>query len=734
MSDKISQYLENTIHLILLTVAFFVPIVFINLTTDFYEFPKLAFLTVATLIMLGLWIFSWIAKNKIVIFRTPLDIPLLVLLFTVIASTLLSPSRFPSIFGSFPRIHGSAISWVVYILLYFITASNLNTASRIKNIIYVLLGSSALVALIGLMAYFKIYLPFEIAKNVNFTPTGSTFSTLALLLTLLPISLFAILRPGKFISPPIAAAIATIFSIQISLTGTIPALVTLFIIFALSLLISNPKHAKNISLFALPLSASVLLLILSYLPFPGNVFQAKRALFPQEIQLPLAISWKISASAFRDAPFIGTGPGTYLFNFTAYKPAEFNRLNLWSLSFDTAHNEFLLILATLGLVGFSALVSILLLTTDKARRQLVSAHDWLPGLALASLSGLVLLFLHPSTLVSQVSLFIVFASLFMSSERSSGDTAEISLGLKAGSKDKYFDLFPIILFIVYIIGAVPAFYYTYRTVLADIYHRKALVVARTSGNQTYTNLQKAESLNPYIDLYRIDMAQTNFILANEIASQKGPSAASPSGSLTNDDRQTLQTLLTQAVTEARVAVALSPLSARNYEILASIYRNIAGVSQNALVFSLDAYGKAIQRDPLNPMLRLNAGGVYYSVKNYDLAVRFFTDAVNLKNDYANAYYNLAIALRDKGDLQNAKTVAEQTMALMKQEIKDPNDINYKRAAELLADLTAKVPDKTTTQPGLTEPAAVTPAPVNQLPIQTDLGTPPEISTPSAITR
>jgi tetratricopeptide (TPR) repeat protein len=156
--------------------------------------------------------------------------------------------------------------------------------------------------------------------------------------------------------------------------------------------------------------------------------------------------------------------------------------------------------------------------------------------------------------------------------------------------------------------------------------------------------------------------------------------------LTDQDRQTIQTLISQAVNEGRAAVALSPRSPRNWEVLASIYRNISGVADNALAFSLDAYGRAIQRDPLNPALRLNVGGIYYTAKNYDLAIRFFTDAINLKPDYVNAYYNLAIALRDKGDLQNAQQVAEQAIVLL-QDNKESND--YKTVTALLEEIKKK---------------------------------------------
>ncbi|MGH9857204.1 MAG: hypothetical protein ACRD4B_05095, partial [Acidobacteriota bacterium] len=270
----------------------------------------------------------------------------------------------------------------------------------------------------------------------------------------------------------------------------------------------------------------------------------------------------------------------------------------------------------------------------------------------------------------------------------------LSMGIKASTSDnKQFDLFPILIFVVFLAGVIPFMYKTFNVVAADFYHRQALAQASTNGTATYENLQRAETLNPYIDLYRVDMAQTNFALANAIASraiQQAGDEASPAAALTDQDRQTIQTLLSQSINEGRAAVALNPRSSRNWEVLASIYRNITGVANNALTFSLDSYGRAIQRDPLNPALRVNVGGIYYSLKNYDLAIRFFSDAANLKPDYANAYYNLSIALRDKGDLQNAYLVAQQAVKILSSN-KDSQD--YKIATQLLDELKGKVAEE-----------------------------------------
>lgn len=737
----LSGYVDNAISILLLIVAGVTPLLFLNQTTEFFEMPKLVFLIVSTVVLIGLWIVSWILKGKVQITRTPLDLPLLLLLIVVILSTWFSASKYSAIYGNFPRVHGSAVAWITYIMLYFVTVSNLKSVAKLKMFLYAIFGSGALVAVVSLLSFVGLYLPIDFARAANFTPTGSSFSTVAFLLLLLPLPMLSIVNPNKYIPAPFGLILAILFSVTIALIGSVPAYVVMGLIFAATFFIAKPhqtrKYQKMLPMFMTPIIVVALTLALAYIP--GNPISTLEARFPKEIQLPLATSWKVSVSAFRDAPYIGTGPSTYLFNFASYKPLEFNVLDFWNFSFDSAHNEYLQILGTLGILGLLAIVILSLSVLYNASKNMTlgtqegmadSIHVLIPSLAVSGIVGVLLLAIHASTLVSIVATLMMFAALMASQKHIRERVMNLSLGLKASTlDDKQFDLFPVIIFVIYLAGAGFVLFRTYTATLADYYHRQALSQANRSGTATYTNLQKAEALNPFIDLYRVDMAQTNFALANAIATQKGPTAANPQGTLTDQDRRTIQTLLSQAINEGRVAVTLSPQSARNWEVLAAIYRNITGVAQNALTFSLDAYGRAIQRDPLNPALRISVGGIYYSVKNYDLAIRFFTDSANLKPNNANAYFNLAVALRDKGDLANAKLVAEQAVNLLS---KNRNTQDYTIATTLLKEINDKIAagGTTTTGTGLQG----TNGQQSNLPaVDVDeLGNPPTVSTPAAV--
>ncbi len=691
MTGNIHKYLDSVISYFLIVVAALTPLVFLNLTTDFYDMPKLIMLVVAVVILYGLWITSWVVRGKITVTRTPLDVPLVVLLIAILTSAFLSTSRYASIFGIFPDVHGSAISWTAYILFYFVAVSNLKKEGQVKTLLHALFGSAVVVSLISFFSYFRLFLPFELAKGVNFTPAGTSFSAIALLLMLLPVSFMSMIVDNKFLPKPPAMVLSVLFSVVIIMIGSVPYYVILLAIFVICAFIVRDKLSGKTLLFLLiPFAAAVLVLVLITFPFFGNILYESRFNFPKEVQLPLGISWEISATAFRDAPLVGTGPATFLYNFTSYKPVEFNQLDLWNFTFSNAGNEILEVLGTWGLFGAFALIAAciaIILSSGKhifSKRLDSTQGDMqvvLPGLAIGATVSVVLLFVHATTLVSVVVTLLLVAA-FMASQKSIREKlTEFSVGIKiAASGNKQIDILPVMVLVLFLVAAVYTLNITYNVVLADYYHRLALSQANRDGTKTYEYLQKAESLNPYIDLYRIDMAQTNFALANALASQKGPTQDNPQGTLTDADKQTIQTLVAQAINEGRASVVLAPRSSRNWEVLALIYRNITGVAENSLTFALDSYGRAIQADPNNPALRVSVGSVYYTAQNYDLAIRFFSDSINLKPDYVNGYYNLAVALKDKGDLQNAQLVAEQAVALLR---KDFSNEENNKASELL---------------------------------------------------
>ncbi len=744
-------------------------LLFTNFTTDFYDAPKFLILLAFSLILLILTALKFTFSNKVVILRTPLDLPLILLAAVAVISTVLSSAPYVSLLGQGGLIHNSLAAVVTYILFYFVVVNNLKNLKDVRQVTSLLILGGIILSVISLLVYAGLkILPPPWTHGVNFTPTGSNFSETAILALLVPILALEALTKPKLISKFIYAALLALFGVVIALTGTVATMAAALVGLALVLFLYRRQLAKfpNLENPGVAILASSLIIIaavtaISLIPPFGkgqNPLYNLYKNFPREVQIPFTTSWKVSVSSFRDAPFWGSGPATYLFDFTSYKPVEFNATKFWNLRFDSAFNEYLLVLGTLGGVGLIALIFATGFFISQAYKVIKAQshigsepgsasnlHLQSVGLAISGIVFFVILALHSSTLSVFVIGLLILACFMavrahlpgLSQARFDGNgfkqvlmrvASTINLDQTA-SETIRMEALPSVILTIAVALAGFAFFFAGKFALADFHHRNALnAVAQNQGLAAYNELVAAEKLNPLSDLYRTDLAQTNFALANAIAVAKGPTQASPSGSFTDQDRQNIQVLLQQAISEGRTATTLNPRSSLNWEILGSLYRQISGVAQNALLFALDSYGRAIQTDPLNPLLRLSVGGTYYAIQNYDMAIRFFTDSVNLKPDFANGFYNLSVAYRDKGDLSSALAAAQEALKLV-----DKNSQDYKAAQDYVKELESKVPTATKSA-DLTTPTAQDKGPLQQkdLPKVVDLPKPEHIATPSAV--
>lgn len=768
MRHRLAAQLNNISFVLLAVIVFLTPLLVLPTFTEFYDTPKTIFLVIALAILIILKAISWITEGKVSFTRTPLDLPLLVFLVVIIASTWFSSLRHISLFGDFPNLHDSAINWIIYVLFYFLLTTTVKKTFQVRGLAAALILSGVVAALVSLSSYFNLFLPFGFAKSANFTPTGSAFSTDALLLLLIPVLLFAVMFAKRMGMAVAGIAVATLFVATISLTGyasiadngTHPILgsllviitfitfvVTAYVCWIMSREVPARIRSSRAVLFGIPVLVGLVLIVVSNITIGSkdHPLHMLRTNYPQEVQLSAGDSWKVSASSFRDAPYLGTGPSTYPFDFTLYKPADYNLSKFWSLNLNAGYNEFFQTLATLGGLGILALLFLVVVVLRfgwrGVRTQL--SNPLTHALAISAIVSVALILIHVSTLVSLLVTFTILGLLMMSQKSTNSQVSDsvIGIGIKISSLNdnnlSNKDLLPFIMLCFFVIVVGFVFWNGTDYVLADIHHRIALNVAPTNAGKAYSELVTSEQLNPMVDAYHSDLATTNFAIANAVVANKSQNQSSPSATLTDQDKQNIQTFLTQSINEGKAAVLLSPENAANWELLASIYGQISGVAQNALVFSLDAYNHAIQLDPLNPVLRLKVGGIYYSVKNYDMAIRFFTDAANLKPDYANAYFNLSIALRDKGDLTDATQVAQKTVSLL-----DPKSNDYKVANTYLSDLKSKLSNAQASASASTNAASqlAPAAPAqgalsqNQLPKVLALPSPSSIATPSAINK
>ena len=114
-------------------------------------------------------------------------------------------------------------------------------------------------------------------------------------------------------------------------------------------------------------------------------------------------------------------------------------------------------------------------------------------------------------------------------------------------------------------------------------------------------------------------------------------------------------------------------------------------------------------DPINPLLRIKLGGIYYADGKFEDAVKIFELAVLAKPDFANSHFNLAMAYKGNKQIEKAKEQLNITLTLVEKDSKD-----YELVKKELDTIDEKV-ENTETNPvqteNLTPPA--TPSPTQE---------------------
>src|SRR5207302_665759 len=134
----------------------------------------------------------------------------------------------------------------------------------------------------------------------------STFSTVALLLLVLPVTMINFIQSKNGPIAMTSAVLTGLFIVTIILTGgnTVngigvlfsPLYIALYLtIFLVAYFFRKTNLTKTLTLLVIPVILSVLLLILGYAPFSENsALYQKRVNFPREIQLDFGTSWKVA--------------------------------------------------------------------------------------------------------------------------------------------------------------------------------------------------------------------------------------------------------------------------------------------------------------------------------------------------------------------------------------------------------------------------------------------------------
>lgn len=649
--NKILERLETYT---LYALVFLLPIVVLPISLNPFVVPKLSVLSYGVGLVLLLRAARTISSGKLDFAVGSYDFPVLLLVASYIASTVLrTPNKMEALL-----LPGVATAVIFGALAYFLI--NQVKDREKSNIASLLFYSGVVFSLVVLLATAGVFaripqLPVY-AKDSNFNPEGGVLPAAIFLTTLVPLGVGMVLRESK----------------------------------------TQKKAFKSVALIVL-----IFGLILSiFKALPGKPTTPR---FPS-----FATSWAVAIDALKESPVFGVGPGNYLTAFNRFRPLDYNATDLWAIRYATASDYFLTALTEVGLLGAAGLILLLLSFYRVGRHALAGnvatsafnpqgpAQRFAANSSLISLGTLiVLLAFFPATVLLLAIVFILlsFASttrkttLNLSTQATSAEnapTGQVSQGVASR--------LPAILVTAPVIVLVVLFgYRASRALAAEAKFKRALdALARNEAATTYDTLREAINLNPLVDRYHATYAQVNLALANSIALRaggpQGPEAQTQEEApqITDQDRANIAQLVQQAIREAKATVALNPLRAGNWELLARIYQALIPFAQGADAFAVQSFRQAVALDPINPNLRIALGVIHYAMGDFDTAIRVLELATVVKPDHANAHYNLAFALREDGKIDRA--ISEMTLVLS---LVDPGTQDYETTRAALTDLEAR---------------------------------------------
>ena len=616
------QYTKSISLVIIALSLFLLPLFFMVNTTDFFIYPKQVLMIFATLALLILWAVRSYFEQKIIIRTSPFNLPVFLFGAIVLVSSLLAPNTYDSLLQAVPLL--------LTLVFYFVTVNTIDNRNAFNVALSALMLGAVVSSLISLLYFFNLFIfPFPAIQSQYFTTFGSPVQHIAYLLPIVLLSSIYVWKRYK--------------------AGSLK------------------EFGRDYNLIIHVVSSILIVLGIALTIYKVAALPQKPIVLPFDYGFQIALASIAQDTGRMLLSFLfGSGYGTYLVDFTRFQPVTFNlEENLWNLSFSFSSSYLLELVSTIGVLGVLAYIFIFL-RTIKTRTNPTNP------LFIAVLTAFVLSALISYSYILATLLFVLLAFycvyLFLEGDKRVDDVV-ISLvtfkqGLLAFESETESNrhrartegvAFPIVAIVFALLLSGFVGFFGTKLLLSDITFAKSLQQdALTSGQDTYDLQRSAMDPNsisgfPYkSDYYRV-FSQVNLALANSLVTNL--QGASPSA----QQQQTILALLQQSINSARAAATLSPMTPANWENLSQVYRSLIGVGQNSEQFAVASLQQAIRLYPYNPRLYIALGGIFYQLGAYDQAINQFQIAASLKNDYANAYYNLGHAYEAKEDFQNALT-------------------------------------------------------------------------------
>ncbi len=654
-------------------LVFLLPLFFLPFTANILDFNKQALLIVLTFISLFGWLLGVLTEGKISFNLNPFHIPVIAFLAVLAVSTCFSAYKYGSFWGWPLNIGSSFLTYLGFVLLYFLIVNLFQKKEEIFWLLFTLVFSSSLVSIFGgLQIFGKFYLPFDFAKDSSFNTIGTVRALGIFTGALLPLIIFLAYITKRLIKLLLllfgVAAFALLFVVN-------------FWVVWLSILIGTAAIlifgiAKRGTFKPLWLNLVMALFVISLF------FTFLRTSIPFLPQIPIEVSlssktgFDIAKKTLKEfnSPiswFLGSGPGTFTYSYSRFKPETINQTNFWDARFGSSGSGILDKLATTGVLGFCSFLGILAMfgylgTKQLIKNGLVSSgkektakpdFQWIlaSGIFASWLSLTATIFLYPDNLTFLFLFWILMAS-FVALQEGKVKT----FVLEPSSLSAILVSFVFVLTLVLSIGA---FFFGGQRYAAEIKYFQGLNALQKGQAESATNylLDSINLTNNSQDNYWRDLAQIYLFRINQELQRPGATQQELS--------QIITPLMSSSVNASKMATDVAPKNVANWTIRGFVYYQMRNTIPGANEWALQCYEEGLKLEPSNPLIWTELGRVYLAQNKISEAREDFQKAIELKPDYAPAHFQAALA----SQLEGKTAEAIEKMEITKQ-IASPFDV------------------------------------------------------------
>ncbi|KKQ85109.1 MAG: hypothetical protein UT08_C0010G0036 [Candidatus Woesebacteria bacterium GW2011_GWB1_38_8] len=689
LADKLIGYFYSLLF-------FTVPLILFPKTSELFEFNKMILTYIFTILIVSGWLVRMVIEKKVNFRRTLLDIPLIIFLTSQTLSTLISIDSRTSLLGYYSRFHGGLLSSYSYALLYWAFVSNMDRQKTL-NAIKSLLASATVVSLYAILQHFGIdaHIWVQDVKNRVFSTLGQPNWLAAWLVAIIPViwamavSNFKIqVSSFKSLYKLIWILLSILFFLTLlytrSRSGLLAFGISSIIFWSLSwftLLKNKTEKGNLIRTFLICNLSFVILVLVSGTPWTTKLKDilyksATINIQPVVIQGPALetggsesgtirrIVWRGAIDIWKHYPILGTGVETFALSYYQFRQVEHNLVSEWDYLYNKAHNEYLNFAATtgtFGLLSYIILIGAIIFQIAKELRKNVTPTSYflLPTSFLAGFVSILITNFFGFSVVPVALLFFLFPALAVgltTGYNQEGNKIEHSTGLNSTQKT---GIIVILLVTGYCLLVTARYWY------ADYLYSYG------KGNNDAGNfvdarnyLKRAVKLSPSESIFWDELSTSTSKIAYYLAEQ--------------GDQDTAQKLAASAVAESKLASDLSPSNVNILRNKASIFIELSAINPNYIVGAKDALTSATELAPTEAKLFLNLGLSYLRMGDYEKAISIIQKTIEMKPNYYNAHYALALMYIDTKDIEKAKNELRYILDKI-----SPDDEQAKRELEEL---------------------------------------------------